>query len=333
MTTLSWLAALAPSALLLWYFLSQDLHAEPRGVLLRTFGLGVLITLPILVAELSVEWMSGSHAPSPLQAAFHSAFLTAALCEEGLKFAVVWWYCRRHPAFDEPMDGIVYGVVTSLGFATLENLLYVSDGGLGTAVMRALTAVPAHASWGALMGYFVGQAQFGPPASRTRSVALALGLPLLLHGIYDLPLMYQAKVQDTTESNPALLVVPIAVVWLGWRLVRRLVATLRAGQGLANDGAADPATTGGAAASRWTAAVRPAQGRGLLGVAMMVVGGAVASIGGLVVMAVLAAVASGEHQASPDDGLALGTVIVGGLPLLLGGWLFARGLGRGRSAG
>jgi RsiW-degrading membrane proteinase PrsW (M82 family) len=90
------------------------------------------------------------------------AFLSAAVPEEFFKWLIVVLYCARHKEFDEPMDGLVYGAVASLGFATFENVVYVwvsevsTQAGLQVALARGLTAVPMHASLGAIMGYFVG---------------------------------------------------------------------------------------------------------------------------------------------------------------------------------
>jgi RsiW-degrading membrane proteinase PrsW (M82 family) len=74
------------------------------------------------------------------------AFFGAAIPEELFKFTVIFFCCRRLNDFNEPMDGIVYGVTTLLGFATLENVLYVFDGGIGLAVMRGPRPPPGSAS-------------------------------------------------------------------------------------------------------------------------------------------------------------------------------------------
>jgi RsiW-degrading membrane proteinase PrsW (M82 family) len=185
-------AAVVPALLLIWYFYRQDRFPEPQRVLLMTFFLGVLTTVPAGV----VEWlmMTGGLpglAPTPLLAGLSLA-ATAGVTEEVFKWLVVILYCARNKEFDEPMDGIVYGVVASLGFATLENYLYVQMSPEGTllltALARAFTAVPCHAFLGAIMGYHVGQAWFG---SRRRGLHLLLSLvlPAVLHTLYDFPLM------------------------------------------------------------------------------------------------------------------------------------------------
>ncbi|MEW5725188.1 MAG: PrsW family glutamic-type intramembrane protease, partial [Thermodesulfobacteriota bacterium] len=160
-------SAVVPSLLLLWYFHSRDVYPEPARVVWATFGLGVLSTIPVLLADLplgaAVEALGGLNPYA--EGLSHSLFL-AAIPEEFFKYLVLVLYAARHKEFNEPMDGVVYGVSASLGFATLENILYVSQGGLGVAVMRAVTAVPSHALMGAIMGYYVGRARFAPLGRR-----------------------------------------------------------------------------------------------------------------------------------------------------------------------
>ena len=120
-------------------------------------------------------------------AGLYCALFYAAVPEEFFKFLVVTRYSARNPAFDEPMDGVVYGATASLGFATLENILYVAQGGWIVAVARALTAVPCHACLGAILGYYVGQARF--KGERKISAWLGLLVATLLHALYDFPLL------------------------------------------------------------------------------------------------------------------------------------------------
>src|SRR5258706_14411394 len=117
-------AALVPSFLLLGYFRARDLYPEPAKVLWTTFALGVLIVIPVLLLDWPLaQIVKQFHGAIPNGLA--DALFTAALPEELLKFAVVVLFCARHKEFDEPMDGIVYGAVAALGFATFENIAYV----------------------------------------------------------------------------------------------------------------------------------------------------------------------------------------------------------------
>jgi RsiW-degrading membrane proteinase PrsW (M82 family) len=107
-----------------------------------------------------------------------------ALSEEGSKFFMLRVYAYRKKAFDDPFDGIVYAVMVSMGFATLENIGYVLQHGMATGIVRMLLSVPAHATFGILMGYHVGLAKFDV-ANRSRHYFMALFLPVLFHGTFD----------------------------------------------------------------------------------------------------------------------------------------------------
>lgn len=101
---------------------------------------------------------------------FIKAFFVVALIEEFSKYIFVRFYSQPKKYFNEPFDGIVYAVMVSMGFAAIENIAYVSQGGMGTAIVRAFTAVPAHATFAVLMGYFMGLAKFAP--SKSKNVSL-----------------------------------------------------------------------------------------------------------------------------------------------------------------
>jgi RsiW-degrading membrane proteinase PrsW (M82 family) len=246
-------AALLPSLLLIWYFYSRDVFPEPRRVLERTFGLGCLVTLPVLVVAVPLLFLvvTPLTAVNPVAGAVAAAFLTAAIPEEFFKFLVVLLYCSRQPEFDEPMDGIVYGAVASLGFATLENILYVSGGGLEMALGRAFTAVPCHAFLGAVMGYYVGQARFHPER-RGPLLATGLGLAILLHGLYDAPLMVLQSGGEALLKAHVLLTLGLVALAFGvlivlgiWTIV--LVQRLRREQLLLLRETLSPAADGGSA--------------------------------------------------------------------------------------
>jgi len=184
-------AAIVPSVMLLWYFYSRDKYPEPPRVVLATFVLGVLTVIPVLLFAVPIMSFIGD-VENPLAFGAVVGFLAAGVPEEFFKFLVIYYYCMRHSEFDEPMDGLVYGVAASLGFATLENVLYVSSGGLVVAIVRAVSAVPMHASLGAVMGYYCGQAKF-QPERRRRLLFMAWFVPMLLHSFYDFPVLAMAK--------------------------------------------------------------------------------------------------------------------------------------------
>ena len=104
---------------------------------------------------------------SQVNNALIGGFFAGGLVEESLKFSVFYFYVLKEKAFNEPMDAIVYGVVVSLGFATLENYDYVfriaeeyEVSPLDMAITRAFTAVPMHALCGVIMGFYFGMYAF-----------------------------------------------------------------------------------------------------------------------------------------------------------------------------
>jgi len=118
------------------------------------------------------------------------SFVVIALSEELVKFIALIAYPFQKKFFNEPIDGIVYSVMIGMGFATIENIIYADRFGTGTTIVRAFTAVPAHAVFAVIMGYFTGLAKFNPDKKITY-LAMGLGLAILVHGIYDVFILQQ----------------------------------------------------------------------------------------------------------------------------------------------
>ncbi|HPR30780.1 MAG TPA: PrsW family glutamic-type intramembrane protease [Prolixibacteraceae bacterium] len=179
--------ALAPVFILAFYIYFRDKYEkEPWGLLLLALFAGAFITLPVIYAEEFVSFF-GRGFSGILKGAWH-AFMVAALCEEAFKFLALYLIVWKSKEFNEKFDGIVYATFISLGFAAVENVLYVTGSGLNTGLVRAFTAVPAHALFGVSMGYFFGMAKFYP-AQRKKYIRWAFLLPFFLHGVYDFILM------------------------------------------------------------------------------------------------------------------------------------------------
>ena len=122
--------------------------------------------------------------------AAYNAFLVAGTTEEVFKFLALYLLIWKSPSFNEQFDGIVYAVFVSLGFAAVENVMYVLESGYETAAIRAITAVPAHAIFGITMGYYFGIAHRYNEIRKSH-IRKAIGVPILLHGIYDFILMVE----------------------------------------------------------------------------------------------------------------------------------------------
>lgn len=175
--------ALAPGAAIGLYIYLKDKHErEPLGLLIRSFFFGILsVFVTLLISNVIGAFVTIDEA-SVSEQAVH-AFLIVALVEEFSKFIFVRGLLYNNSNFNEPFDGIVYSVMVSMGFATFENILYVVDGGFSTALMRMFTAVPAHATFAILMGYYLGKAKF--EHKKSYYALHALGVATLFHGAYD----------------------------------------------------------------------------------------------------------------------------------------------------
>lgn len=180
--------AIAPGlAISIYIYWKDQFDREPRRLLIYGFLLGVISIVPAITLE--HWWGSKGYLVSANagETAFY-AWIVVGLSEELAKFALLRFFLYRKEAFNEPYDGITYAVMISMGFATLENIMYVMEGGISVAVMRAVLAVPAHATFGVIMGYFVGLAKFRKGYGM---FYLLLGLmgAAFFHGLYDFSIM------------------------------------------------------------------------------------------------------------------------------------------------
>lgn len=184
-------AALLPALFLMRYIYRKDtVEKEPKGMLVGLVFLGVAAALVAVILEtLGTSILSRFLEEGDPAHTIVLAFLVVALVEEGAKFLFLFWRTWRDPNFNFRFDGIVYAVFVSLGFAAFENISYVMGYGLGTAVARALLAIPAHMGFAVFMGYFYARAKRcsdqGNARGRRRNLWAALLFAVLLHGFYD----------------------------------------------------------------------------------------------------------------------------------------------------
>jgi len=180
------LVTIVPSILIITYFVKADQFPEPKDKIFKTFVWGLVICIPAYVGN---TILFEAYRQLGVSSILASSFFGPAIVEEGLKFLVILNIVYKFKDFDEPIDGIVYGVCVSLGFATLENLYYVYlRGGFydsyAVAALRAFTAVPAHAIFGAVMGMNFSHYKFKKEKDKSY-LTLALIVPGLLHGLYN----------------------------------------------------------------------------------------------------------------------------------------------------
>ena len=179
------LVAVAPVLIIIFYIYFKDKYEkEPKRLLLYNFLLGAIVSIIITsILYYAFEIVLPLPNKTSIFQQFIKAFFVVGLIEEFSKYIIIRYFAQPNKAFNEPFDGIVYSVMVSMGFAATENIFYVLEGGYTTALGRAFTAVPAHATFGILMGYFMGKAKF----SNNRMVLNLSGLLLaiIFHGAYD----------------------------------------------------------------------------------------------------------------------------------------------------
>ncbi len=177
--------AITPILIIIIYiYLKDKYEKEPKRLMLFNFLFGAILSIIIttfLYVIIDIPLPLRNHTSVFEQ--FIKAFFVVGLTEEFSKYLIVRYYAQPHNEFNEPFDGIVYAVMVSMGFAATENMMYVFHGGIEIAVIRAFSAVPAHATFAILMGYYMGKAKF----SNNRVILNLTGLFLaaLFHGTYD----------------------------------------------------------------------------------------------------------------------------------------------------
>lgn len=215
-----------PALAAMWYFDRVDAkRPEPRSTLRKVAIAGALSTIPCIIAGYFLLMISP--APGTYASALYESFIVAAGVEELAKVMVVYWLVWHRPEFDERLDGIVYGARAGLGFALVENVLYLLaaenlEGFAVTFILRALLAVPGHAIWAGIMGYFAAMRRFdrvGPGLIGGYLIAV------FLHGAYDAAIFLGDPLRADGHDSVALgLLVALPIIIIGGGLALRQMA-------------------------------------------------------------------------------------------------------------
>jgi len=190
----------------------SDRFQEPGKFLVASFLLGVSIILPLnlfimiteghlapflgLDMEAYREWYSGGYkeegAITPVAECVFLSFFRAAFLEEGLKFALLIFFCVRLSELNEPIDAIVYGAAIGLGYAAMENAGYLMSSNYDEAWSISMVKVRyypliMHMGFGVLMGFLLSQNLFEERSvfKRRLMLILSLSLPVIFHGVYN----------------------------------------------------------------------------------------------------------------------------------------------------
>ena len=188
--------AIYPSiAFILWTYLKDRYDKEPIKLLGKFFILGAFISIIGIICEdflININKYNGNYY------VIYSSFIVAGFTEEGLKAIVLISNLIKEKNFNEKLDGIIYSIFLSLGFATVENIIYLYFEDVSNifrvSIIRGIISVPAHMMFAITMGYYISKYKFSNNRIKKREyIILAILIPILLHGIFDFLLMVEFK--------------------------------------------------------------------------------------------------------------------------------------------
>lgn len=198
--------SIMPGLFFIYWYYSKDIYKkEPWIVIWKSFFWGVATVLPAGLLEASIE-LPGK---DTFVGMLIENFLVIAFTEELCKYLAIRFYSYRNIHFDEMMDGIVYGVAVSSGFATFENIFYVMEHGFAVGMVRAVLSVPSHILEGAIIGYWLAKSKF-QNVSFIYTSLVSLSIVVLGHGFFDFVLSYKKAEYFYLALIP--------VLFLGWLL-------------------------------------------------------------------------------------------------------------------
>lgn len=193
MNTRLFVIAITPGiALALSVYFTDRYDKEPLSLLIKVFVLGALSVIPTALVE---RFLMGFNVFTGVLSAAFTAFIVAGVTEEFFKRGVVLLTAYKSKAFDEKLDGIVYAIFSALGFATVENIVYVvfrftANPHIG--IYRGIFSVPAHMLFGVTMGYYLSLAKFTKDEGlKKKYLRKSWYVPAILHGIFNFILMTQ----------------------------------------------------------------------------------------------------------------------------------------------
>ena len=177
-----------------WIYFKDKYDKEPPLKLLQYFMLGIVVSIVAIFLEL---YFSKLNIFTGIAGALYTAFFVAAFTEEGLKSAILIPVLLKDKNFNEKLDGIIYSIFLSLGFATIENIIYLTREKLNLyfelGVTRALISIPSHVMFAITMGYYISKYKFEKETKKNKYLVYAIIIPTLLHGVFDFILMIEYR--------------------------------------------------------------------------------------------------------------------------------------------
>lgn len=187
---LLFLAILPVSCFMIWIYYKDKYDKEPILTLVKYFLVGILVSILCIFIELYFNYLNIFNG---LASYIYVAFFVTAFTEEGVKSIILIPMLLREKHFNEKLDGIIYSIFLSLGFATIENIIYLmkekSELTLSLSITRGLISIPTHIMFAITMGYYISKYKFNKENNKNKYLYFAIITPVLLHGVFDFILM------------------------------------------------------------------------------------------------------------------------------------------------
>jgi RsiW-degrading membrane proteinase PrsW (M82 family) len=222
------LSGAAPALLAMYLVDRLDAkRPEPASLRRKVAIFGALSVIPAMLLEVFLSNSVGANLDPDFtyQGASFKSFVVAAGVEEACKIFVVYWIVWRRPEFDERMDGIVYASRAGLGFALIENVMYLMtlaptvEAQIQMWILRAVLAVPGHAMWTGMIGYCAARRRFDK-----QGLGLVGGylLAVAFHGAYDCALFVQQplRLEGRSDLSNLMFAVPVALTIIAFITLR-----------------------------------------------------------------------------------------------------------------
>ncbi|MCX6722866.1 MAG: PrsW family intramembrane metalloprotease [Candidatus Staskawiczbacteria bacterium] len=225
-----------PSLVWLSYYLRKDVHPEPKRMILKIFLWGILITIPVFFVQIGLKFLLDKTNISSLNYELIYWFLIIALSEEFFKYLVIRLKVINSPNLDEPLDIMLYMVIAALGFAALENILYlftpdqmsfyqIINRTLVIDFIRFIGATFLHTLCSAVVGYSLA-ISFCEEKRKYTYVVAGLFVAMVLHGLYNFSIM--ALDGYIRLIIPVIIILTLAfIVFLGFEKLKKMKSTCK----------------------------------------------------------------------------------------------------------
>lgn len=225
-----------PSLIWLLFYLRKDVHPEPKEMVIKIFLLGMLSAFVGAVLSLFFSGLIKNFQLSFYLTLFLQIFISVALIEEIIKYLPVHFYVLNNPEFDEPIDAMIYMIISGLGFAAVENILFLSstffisqriEATIFTLLGRFISATLLHALASANIGYFLALS-FLKFKRKILFFSIGVLTSALLHGIYNFAIKIN-EIQKLTLGGGRIILISggviiflIFLVWWEFEKIKKL---------------------------------------------------------------------------------------------------------------